>query len=76
LGLLPLNAENPNKVEEQTLDVRQMVLLFLNSVIFVKIPLLIFGFRMAEEATTFNVVGFFCCVAFSLFTLLRFVLKQ
>jgi hypothetical protein len=61
---------------EQTLDVRQMVMIFLNSVIFIKIPLLIFGFRMSEEATAFNVAGFAVCIFVSVFTMTRFILKK
>ncbi len=72
----PENPDTPGRDEEPTLDVRQMVVIFLNSVIFIKIPLLIFGFRMSEEATPFNIGGFALCLAISIFTMVRFVLKN
>jgi hypothetical protein len=56
--------------------VRQMVVIFLNSVIFIKIPLLIFGFRMSEEASPFNIAGFAVCLVVSIFTMVRFELKK
>jgi len=72
----PEESDAESRDEEQTLDVRQMVMIFLNSVIFIKIPLLIFGFRMSEEATVFNVVGFAVCIVVSVFTMARFILKK
>lgn len=62
--------------EEKPLPVGQMVMIFLNAVIFIKIPLLIFGFRMSEDPTPFNIGGFAVCVAFSIFTMLRFIFKK
>ncbi len=52
-----------------------MAMILLNSVIFIKIPLLIFGFRMSEEATAFNIGGFALCLIISIITMVRFVLK-
>lgn len=62
--------------EEQPLDVRHMALLFLNSVVFIKIPLLFFGFRMSEDPTPFNIGGFVLCVVISVVSLTRFLLKK
>ena len=53
-----------------------MVMIFVNSVLFIKIPLLIFGFRMSEDPTPFNIGGFIFCLVFSLTTMLIFVLKK
>ncbi len=53
-----------------------MVMIFLNSAIFIKIPLLIFGFRMSEDATPFNIAGFSVCIVISVFTMLRFIFKS
>ncbi len=61
---------------EESLNVRQMVFLFLNAIIFIKIPLLIFGFRMSEDPTPFNIAGFAFCVVFSITTMLIFILKK
>lgn len=66
---------DPNK-EEESLNVGQMVMIFLNSVIFIKFPLLFFGFRMSEDPTPFNIGGFAVCLVFSIFTMLRFILKK
>lgn len=66
---------DPNN-EEESLNVGQMAMIFLNAIIFIKIPLLIFGFRMSEDATPFNVGGFVLCVLVSIFTMLRFILKK
>ncbi len=63
---------DPNK-DEEPLQVGQMVMLFLNAIIFIKIPLLIFGFRMSEDATPFNIGGFVVCVLVAIFTMLRFI---
>lgn len=62
--------------EEKPLNVRSMVMIFLNSVLFIKIPLLIFGFRMSEDPTPFNIGGFIVCVVFSVTTMLIFLLKK
>ena len=62
--------------EEKPLNVRSMVMIFVNSVLFIKIPLLIFGFRMSEDPTPFNIGGFIFCLVFSLTTMLIFVLKK
>lgn len=62
--------------EEKPLNVRSMVMIFLNSIIFVKIPLLIFGFRMSEDPTPFNIGGFIVCLVFSITTMLIFILKK
>jgi len=62
--------------EEQSLDVRQMALLFINSVIFIKIPLLFFGFRMSEEPTLFNIGAFSICLLFTIVNLARFLWKK
>ena len=62
--------------EEQPVDVRQMALLFLNSVVFIKIPLLFFGFRMSEDPSPFNIGGFTLCVLISIISLTRFLLKK
>ncbi|MBN8222656.1 MAG: hypothetical protein J0L53_17195 [Spirochaetes bacterium] len=62
--------------EEKPLNVRSMVMIFVNSVLFIKIPLLIFGFRMSEDPTPFNIGGFIVCLVFSLTTMLIFVLKK
>lgn len=66
---------DPNN-EEESLNVRQMVMIFLNSIIFIKFPMLFFGFRMSEDPTPFNIGGFAACVVFSIFTMLRFILKK
>jgi len=63
-------------VPEPELNVRQMVMIFLNAIIFVKIPLLIFGFRMSEDPTIFNIAGFAFCLLFSIATMLWFILKK
>ena len=62
--------------EEKPLNVRSMVMIFLNSIIFIKIPLLIFGFRMSEDATPFNVGGFITCLVFSISSMLWFIFKK
>lgn len=62
--------------EEKPLNVRSMVMIFLNSIIFIKIPLLIFGFRMSEDPTPFNIGGFIACVVFSITTMLIFILRK
>lgn len=62
--------------EEKPLNVRSMVMIFLNSIIFVKIPLLVFGFRMSEDPTPFNIAGFFGCLVFSLSTMLWFIFRK
>jgi K+ transporter len=66
---------DPNN-EEESLQVGQMVMIFLNAIIFIKIPMLIFGFRMSEDPTAFNIGGFVVCVAFSIFTMLRFIFRK
>lgn len=66
---------DPNQ-EEESLKVGQMVMIFLNAIIFIKIPMLIFGFRMSEDPTAFNIGGFVVCVLFSIFTMLRFILRK
>lgn len=53
-----------------------MVLIFLNAIIFIKIPLLIFGFRMSEDPTPFNIAGFIFCVVFSITTMLIFIFRK
>lgn len=53
-----------------------MVLIFLNAIIFIKIPLLIFGFRMSEDPTPFNITGFIICVVFSITTMLIFIFRK
>ncbi len=62
--------------DEESLEVGQMVMIFLNAIIFIKIPMLIFGFRMSEDPTPFNIGGFVVCVLVAIFTMLRFILKK
>lgn len=52
-----------------------MALLFLNAMVFIKVPLLYFGFRMSEDPSLFNVAGFIFFLGFSLFSLVWFVVR-
>lgn len=62
--------------KEESLNVRQMVLIFLNAIIFIKIPLLVFGFRMSDDPTPFSIAGFVFCLVFSITTMLVFILRK
>ncbi|MCX7631720.1 MAG: hypothetical protein N2Z22_00105 [Turneriella sp.] len=62
--------------EEPPLDVRQMALILFNAMVFIKIPLLVFGFRMAHDPTPFNVAGFVFFIAVALFSLIWFVVRK
>lgn len=53
-----------------------MVTIFLNAAIFVKIPLLYFGFRMSDDPTPLNIGLFALCIAYSIFSMLWFIFRK
>lgn len=52
-----------------------MAILFFNAMVFIKVPLLYFGFRMSEDPSPLNIAGFAFFLAFSLISLVWFVLR-
>ncbi|MCS6984605.1 MAG: hypothetical protein NZM25_05700 [Leptospiraceae bacterium] len=61
---------------EKEPDLTKMGRLFLIAVVFMKIPVIYFGTKIAETEENWPIIGLLLSIAFSLFSMIYFIIKD